>query len=257
MAAQAFIPAMLELGGKDPAIVLESADLEAAAHSIMRGSIVNCGQACFATERIYVEYAVYDAFVEKLCSLAGEIEINYPDIRQGHIGPFIFSRQAEIVQNQLKDAIEKGAKVMTGGTIENHEGGQWLRPTIIVNVDHGMQIMREETFGPVLPVMRVGSVDEAVSLANDTSYGLSAAVFGAEHDAEAVAARVDAGGIFINDIDLVGEVGLDAEKNAFKCSGLGGSRYGPNGILRFVRKKAIVHRHDKPDEISSLAGINA
>lgn len=101
---------------------------------------------------------------------------------------------------------------MTGGTIENHEGGQWLRPTIIVNVDHGMQIMREETFGPVLPVMRVGSVDEAVSLANDTSYGLSAAVFGAEHDAEAVAARVDAGGIFINDIDLVGEVGLDAEK---------------------------------------------
>ena len=256
-AAQAFIPAMLELGGKDPAIVLESADLEAAAHSIMRGSIVNCGQACFATERIYVEYAVYDAFVEKLCSLAGEIEINYPDIRQGHIGPFIFSRQAEIVQNQLKDAIEKGAKVMTGGTIENHEGGQWLRPTIIVNVDHGMQIMREETFGPVLPVMRVGSVDEAVSLANDTSYGLSAAVFGAEQDAEAVAARVDAGGIFINDIDLVGEVGLDAEKNAFKCSGLGGSRYGPNGILRFVRKKAIVHRHDKPDEISSLAGINA
>ena len=255
-AAQAFIPAMLELGGKDPAIVLESADLEAAAHSIMRGSIVNCGQACFATERIYVEYAVYDAFVEKLCSLAGEIEINYPDIRQGHIGPFIFSRQAEIVQNQLDDAVEKGAKVMTGGTIENHEGGQWLRPTIIVNVDHGMQIMREETFGPVLPVMRVGSVDEAVSLANDTSYGLSAAVFGAEQDAEAVAARVDAGGIFINDIDLVGEVGLDAEKNAFKCSGLGGSRYGPDGILRFVRKKAIVHRHDKPDEISSLAGIN-
>ena len=256
VAAQAFIPAMLELGGKDPAIVLESADLEAAAHSIMRGSIVNCGQACFATERIYVEYAVYDAFVEKLCNLAGEIEINYPDIRQGHIGPFIFSRQAEIVQNQLDDAVEKGAKVMTGGTIENHEGGQWLRPTIIVNVDHDMQIMREETFGPVLPVMRVGSVDEAVSLANDTSYGLSAAVFGAEHDAEAVAARVDAGGIFINDIDLVGEVGLDAEKNAFKCSGLGGSRYGPDGILRFVRKMAIVDRHDKPEEISSLGGID-
>ena len=253
-AAQALIPAMLELGGKDAAIVLASADLDAAAHSIMRGSIVNNGQACFATERIYVEDAVYDSFLEKLTALAAQVEINYPDIGQGHIGPFIFSSQAEIVQSHIDEAVGKGAQAVTGGAVEDHEGGKWLPPTIMVNVDHSMQIMTEETFGPVLPVMNVASVDEAVSLANDTRYGLSAAVFGAETDAEAVAERLDAGGIYINDIDLVGEVGLDAEKNAFKCSGLGGSRYGQAGILRFTRTKALVTRHDKPAQIDELAG---
>ena len=201
-AAESFIPAMLELGGKDPAIVLQSADLDNAAHSIMRGAIVNTGQACFAIERIYVEESVYEQFTEMLCALSTEIDIDYPD--------------------QLDDAAARGAKILTGGVIENNDGGLWLRPTVMVDVDHSMKIMREETFAPVLPIMKFSSVEEAIALANDTTYGLSAAIFGAESDVQPIAREIDAGGIYINDVDLVGEVGLDAEKNAFKCSGLGG-----------------------------------
>ena len=252
-AAESFIPAMLELGGKDPAIVLQSADLDNAAHSIMRGAIVNTGQACFAIERIYVEESVYEQFTEMLCALSTEIDIDYPDISKGHIGPFISGAQADIVQAQLDDAAARGAKILTGGVIENNDGGLWLRPTVMVDVDHSMKIMQEETFAPVLPIMKFSSVEEAIALANDTKYGLSAAIFGAESDVQPIAREIDAGGIYINDVDLVGEVGLDAEKNAFKCSGLGGSRYGPDGILRFMRKKALVSRHNPADKIDVLA----
>ncbi len=252
-AADAFIPAMLELGGKDPAIVLKSADMDAAAPAIMRGAIVNTGQACFSIERIYVDALIYDEFVEKLCELAQQIEIDYPDIKHGHIGPFILAKQAEIVQRQIEDALTKGAKVLTGGIIEDHEGGLWLRPTVMVDVDHSMEIMQKETFGPVLPVMKFSTIEEAIILSNDTTYGLSAAVFGAEEVAQQVASALDAGGVYINDVDLIGEVGLYAEKNAFKLSGLGGSRYGPDGILRYLRKKALVTRHNKPDDMNVLA----
>jgi acyl-CoA reductase-like NAD-dependent aldehyde dehydrogenase len=144
--------------------------------------VVNTGQACFSTERIYVDAEIFDEFSEKLCSLAKKIEIDYPDIQRGHIGPLISARQAEIVQDQIDDAVRKGAKILTGGKIENHEGGLWLRPTIMVNVDHGMKIMQEETFGPILPLMKFSTTAEAVALSNETTCGLSAAVFGSEAD---------------------------------------------------------------------------
>lgn len=254
VAAEGFKPAFLELGGKDPAIVLASANIENAAHAIMRGGIVNTGQACFATERIYGEKGICKELTDKLCNLAAQIELNYPDIEKGHIGPLIFDKQAEIIRSHLDDAIAKGAKVLCGGEIEEHGGGYWIRPTVLVNVDHSMQIMQDETFGPILPVMDFETESEVIELANDTIYGLSAAVFGDENDVVRVGRQLEAGGIYMNDIDLMGAVGMYAEKVAFKCSGMGGTRYGPGGIFRYLRQQALILQHDVPERIDALAG---
>ena len=115
---------------------------------------------------------------------ASALDLNYPDIHQGHIGPLIFGQQAEIIRSHLDDAKARGAKVLTGGQIEEHGGGLWIRPTVVVNVDHSMQLMRDETFGPVIPVMSYKEVDDAIRLANDTDYGLSAAVLGEAAEAD-------------------------------------------------------------------------
>lgn len=251
-AASELKPAFLELGGKDPAIVLRTATIESAAHAIMRGSAVNTGQSCFSIERVYVDRSIADALTEKLVQLAGKIEINYPNIASGHMGPLIFAKQAETIQAHLDDAVAKGARILINGVIERHGGGLWIRPTILANVDHTMRIMREETFGPILPIMTFQTEEEAIRLANDTTYGLSAAIFGADADVKRIAREIDAGGLYLNDIDLMGSVGMKAEKMAFKTSGMGGTRYGPGGFLRYVKQKAMILRHDAPATIDSL-----
>ncbi len=249
--AERFIPVFTELGGKDPAIVLESADIERATTAILTGSIMGAGHQCFSIERIYVMDAVYDEFVSKLAEKAKKITLNYPDILQGDIGPLIFKQQAEIIEGHIRDAISKGAVCLAGGEIENLGGGLWCRPTVLANTDHSMAVMVDETFGPVMPVMRVKSVEEAIQLANASDYGLSACVFaGTEEEALPVAHRIEAGGISINDAGLaphfIGDNNV-AEKTAFKCSGLGGSRTGAESIKRFVRKRALIsNRSNQP-----------
>lgn len=239
-AARAFIPAFLELGGKDPAIVLAGADIERAAAACLSGSISNAGQACQALERIYVDRRIFPSFLDALVRRAMRIRLAWPDPTEGEIGPIIFDRQAEIIADHIADAVAKGARILTGGRIERLGGGAWIAPTVMVDVDHGMKVMTEESFGPLLPVMPFDSEDEAVRLANDSRYGLSAAVFaGTEVEARAVAARLDAGAVSINDAALTAMV-YDAEKNSFKLSGLGGSRMGPSGLARFLRKKALL-----------------
>lgn len=238
-AARNFIPAFLELGGNDPAIVLEDADLDRAVTALLRGSVLNTGQACQSIERIYVARPLYDRFVDKLTAAASDVSTNAQDIHQGHLGPIIFEKQAAIIQRQLDDAHAKGAVIHTGGEIETH-GGNWLRPTVVTDVTDDMALMTEETFGPVLPVIPFDSEDEAIAAANNTEYGLSAAVFSEDLDhAKRVAERIDAGGISINDAALTGLM-HEAEKNSFKLSGMGGSRMGPAGYLRFFRKKALI-----------------
>lgn len=239
--ARHFIPACLELGGKDPAIVLASADPARAAEVILRASVQATGQACQSLERVYVQRPIYEAFLANLVAAARRIELNYPDMRAGQMGPLIFARQAEIIAGQLADARARGAQVLTGGEIEHHGGGSWLRPTVVTAVTHDMTLMTEETFGPVIPVMPFDDIDEAVQLANDSQYGLSAAVFGEEAEARRVATRLDAGAVSINDGGLTTEA-FDAEKNSFKFSGMGSSRMGPSGLLRFLRKRAILVR---------------
>jgi succinate-semialdehyde dehydrogenase/glutarate-semialdehyde dehydrogenase len=249
--ARNFIPAFLELGGKDPAIVLPGADPDRAAAIILRASVQATGQACQSLERVYVHESLEKPFLERLVARAEAVELNWPDIHRGHIGPLIFAKQADIIAAHLKDAVEQGARILTGGVIERHGGGCWLRPTVVTGVNHRMQLLTEETFGPVIPVMTYADVDEAVRLANDSRYGLSGAVIGPEAEALAVAARLDVGAVSINDGGLTTEV-YDAEKNAFKFSGMGASRMGPSGLLRFLRKRALLLQRGQPREISAL-----
>jgi len=152
--------------------------------------------------------------------------------------------------------VARGAKVLCGGRVETH-GGKWLKPTVLVDVTHDMKVMREETFGPVMPVMAYRDEDEAVRLANDGLYGLSAAVIAGEvAEAEAIALRLDAGGISINDGALTGQM-HECEKHSFKCSGLGGTRMGPGGFTRFFRKKALMFQTGQPLPIEAFDEANA
>jgi len=241
--AQRFIPAFLELGGKDPAVVTRTADLEQAASAVLKGAVHNTGQICFATERVYVDSAIHDAFVAELVAQAERLELNYPDIERGHVGPFIHDVQADVVDAHLEDALGRGATLRTGGPSETHGGGRYMRPTVLVGVDHDMRIMREETFGPVVPVMQYNDLDEAIRLANDSEYGLSAAVLaGSAEEARAVAERINAGAISLQDTSLTINIMRDVEKTSYAHSGLGGSRMGPNALLRFLRRKALITR---------------
>jgi succinate-semialdehyde dehydrogenase / glutarate-semialdehyde dehydrogenase len=239
-AAKQFIPAFLELGGKDPAIVLESADLDLATSAILWGAVVNTGQSCLSIERIYVADVIAKPFTEQLVSKATQLKLAYPTVNSGDIGPIIAERQATIIADQLQDAIEKGAIVHCGGKIETLDGGLWCYPTVLTNVNHTMKIMTEETFGPIMPIMAFTSVEEAIQLANDTLYGLSAAVFaGSQAEALAVGDRIQAGAISINDAALTALI-HEGEKNAFNYSGMGGSRMGASALKRFMRKKAYL-----------------
>ena len=250
--ARNFIPAFLELGGKDPAIVLPTANLEKAARIILRASVQATGQACQSLERIYVPEEHYDAFVAVLVAMAEKVELNYPDVHQGQIGPLIFARQAEIIVAHIEDAVQKGAEIRCGGKIESYGGGTWIRPTVLTGVDHSMQVMTEETFGPVIPVMPYKDVDAAIRLANDTKYGLSAAVIGPDID-EAIAGgrQINVGAVSINDGGLTTDV-HDAVHDSFRLSGMGASRMGMSGITRFMRQKAILIRHAEALGIESL-----
>ena len=244
-AAQKFIPAYLELGGKDPAIVLEGADLDRATTAILRASIVATGQACQSLERLYVAQADHDEFIQLLTEKAMAATLSKDNPNKGIVGPLIFSLQAAVIQQHLDDALQKGAIIYCGGKIEDHRGAKWIAPTVLGNVDHSMLIMTEETFGPIMPVMAFCSPEQAVALANDTSYGLSAAVFGNdEESALSVAKQINAGGISINDAGLTSMV-FETEKSAFGYSGMGPSRVGGSGLTRFLRQQSLyVNRGD-------------
>lgn len=241
-AAEQFKPAFLELGGKDPAIVLEGADVRRAAELVVQGATENSGQLCSSIERVYAHESLVDAFIYETCRLASELSFNHPHVETGEIGPIILERQAGILRDHLGDAVSKGARILVGGNVVEIDGGLWCEPTVVVNVNHEMRLMRDETFGPIIPVMSYSAVDQAVRLANDSSYGLSAMVVGPEAEALSVGRRIRAGGLWINDFDTIGGVGEKAEKQAFNQSGMGGSRYGPGGFIRFIRKQALVVR---------------
>lgn len=242
-AAARLIPASLELGGKDPLIVLPSADPVAAATIALRSAVVGTGQACQSIERVLVPAGPFgDAFVRALVTAAGAVRLNWPDIETGDIGPFIHAPQAAIVQAQIDEAVAAGACVLTGGRVETLGGGRYLRPTVLTDVTPAMAVWREETFGPVLPVMRYGSLDEAVTLANESDFGLSAAVLaGAAGEAAAVGARLRAGAVSLGDAALTTMVS-DAEKTSFGVSGVGPSRMGDSGLLRFLRWQALLRQ---------------
>jgi acyl-CoA reductase-like NAD-dependent aldehyde dehydrogenase len=238
-AAQRFIPAFLELGGKDPAVVLASADLERAVRTATFCSVQSAGQACQSLERIYVARELYDEFVERAVAIATSLEINYPDISNGVVGPFIFEAQGSTVLHQLAAAKGDGATIHCGGELLNH-GGFWMRPTVVTDVNHQMSLMQDETFGPVMPIMPFDTEAQALQLANDSRYGLSAAVFaGSVDEGRSFARGMHAGAISINDAALTVLI-HEFEHDAFGFSGLGASRTGLSAYTRFTREQAIM-----------------
>jgi succinate-semialdehyde dehydrogenase / glutarate-semialdehyde dehydrogenase len=236
-----FIPVFLELGGKDAVIVTESADIERATSAILWGSVANAGQSCLSIERIYVQRSIFNQFLSRLVGKANQLNLAYPTMDSGQIGPIISEKQVVIIDNQLEDAFKKGATLKAGSTrCEELGGGYYCRPTILTNVNHDMKIMTEETFGPLLPVMMYSDIDEAISLVNGTQYGLSGAVFaGTEDEAMGIARQMKCGAVSINDAALTA-VMHEGEKNSFKMSGIGGTRMGPSAIKRFMKQKAYL-----------------
>jgi acyl-CoA reductase-like NAD-dependent aldehyde dehydrogenase len=195
------VPCTLELGGKDPMIVCEDADLERAAAGAVYGAFANAGQVCVSTERVYVVDRVADEFVRKVVEKTAEL-------RQGSdgesdVGPMIQASQLEIVDRQVRDAVARGARVLAGGRRNPGSKGLYFEPTVLVDVDHDMAIMREETFGPTLPIMRVRDEDEALRLANDTPYGLNANVWTRDkRKGVELAKQIQAGSAVVNDCML-------------------------------------------------------
>ncbi len=251
--AKNFIPVFLELGGKDPVIVTKDADINVATDAVLRGAVFATGQICYSIERIYVHESIHDEFVELIIKKSKDIKLNDKDIHKGHIGPMIFNKQSTIIDSQIEDALHKGAILKTGGKSEKINGGIYYRPTVITEVDHSMNIMNDETFGPIMPIMKFSSDEEAVTLANDTDYGLSGAVIaGTEPDAMKIGSKINAGGISLMDTTLTGAILRDAEKNSFNFSGLGGSRMGPASIMRFFRKKAFMTNTKNPQRMEDM-----
>jgi acyl-CoA reductase-like NAD-dependent aldehyde dehydrogenase len=236
--AERLIPYSLELGGKDPAVVLADADLERAANGIAWGGMTNSGQVCVSIERVYVEAPIYDEFVAKLTDKVSRLRQGQDDDRyRFDVGAMATAAQRDIVARHVDEAVAGGARVTTGGKPTGV--GTFFQPTVLADADHSMSCMREETFGPTLPVVKVTDEDEAIRLANDSRYGLSATVWTSDPArGERVARRIEAGAVNINDVMANGfQFGLPMP--GWKDSGIGARNGGAEGILKYCRAQAI------------------
>jgi acyl-CoA reductase-like NAD-dependent aldehyde dehydrogenase len=221
-AAQQLVPCVLELGGKDPAIVLADADLDSAAKKIAWGAFANSGQTCASVERVYVHESVAQPLTDKLVALAKSLRQGEPNTHDVDVGAMTTQMQVDIIQRHLDDARAKGAVILAGGEITvTPEGARFVQPTVLTAVTHEMAIVRDETFGPMLPIMTFKTDDEAVRLANDSTYGLSAYVFsGSRAHAEKIANQLIAGTVMHNDT-LYTHAAPETPWGGVKQSGLG------------------------------------
>ncbi len=234
-AAQRLIPVVLELGGKDPMIVLEDANVDVASSGAVWGSLMNCGQTCISVERCYVHRSLFDRFVSECARKMQTLRVA---VRDGDIGPLISQRQLEIVAGQVADAVASGATVVCGGCRLPELGPNFYAPTLLTGVTPQMRIMREETFGPVLPVIPFSTDDEAVALANDSEFGLAASVWSrSRHHGESIARRIRAGCVMVN--DAVTGFGIsEAPHGGFKSSGIGRT-HGVLGMREMLQPRYV------------------
>lgn len=236
-AARRLTPVSLELGGKDPMIVLDDADVELAANAAVWGAMFNAGQTCVSVERVYVMEQVYDAFVAAVVKAVQNLKVGSGE---GYdFGALIDESQVAVTAKHVDDALAKGAKALTGG--KRSDGpGSFYPPTVLVDVDHSMACMTEETFGPTLPIMKVSSVGEAVRLANDSPYGLSAAVFSKDVErAKDIALQLDCGAVNVNDV-ISNLMCTTAPMGGWKTSGIGARFGGVDGVRKYCRQETVV-----------------
>jgi len=238
-AAETLTPVSLELGGKDPMIVLRDADVERAANTAVYWGMANGGQICQSIERVYVEEPVYDEFVSKVIEKTRALRQGRPEgAGSVEVGAVTFAPQVEIIERHIRDAVEKGARVELGGKPADGPG-RFFQPTVLTGVDHSMEIMTEETFGPTLPIMKVRDEDEAVHYANDTRYGLNSSVFTRDVEkGERIARELSAGNACVNDA-LVNYGATELPFGGTHESGIG-VRHGAQGIQKYCEVQSVL-----------------
>ena len=231
------IPCTLELGGKDPMVVCADADIESAAAGALAGAYMNTGQYCCGTERVYVVDSIADEFTEEVVRRASRLRQG--DTGESDIGAIFWPRQLEIIETHMKDAVSKGATVRVGGRRNPDLKGLYFEPTVLTDVSHDMQIMVDETFGPILPIMRVKDEDEAIRLANDSHYGLGATIWTTDNQkAVRLAQKIESGSVCINDMTVTYGC-LEAPFGGRKSSGVGQIN-GKNGILGYCHQLPVI-----------------
>ncbi|MEU9510241.1 succinic semialdehyde dehydrogenase [Micromonospora sp. NPDC048170] len=241
-AARRLVPSSLELGGKNPLLVLDDADLDRAVEGAIRACFASAGQLCVSAERVYVADRLHDEFLRRFVARTGTLRLGVGGDFDADLGSLASARQLDTVTAHVTDAVARGATLHTGGRHRPDIGPYVFEPAVLTGVVPGMRMHAEETFGPVVAVHRFDTDDEAVALANDTAYGLNASVFsGSGARGEAVAARIDAGAVNVNDGYSAVWGSVDAPMGGWKDSGLGG-RHGADGLLRFTRVKTVARQ---------------
>jgi acyl-CoA reductase-like NAD-dependent aldehyde dehydrogenase len=237
-AAERLLPVVLELGGKDPMLVLQDADADIASSAAVWGAFVNAGQTCLSVERCYVHCSLYEEFLRACVEKTKKLRVGDGRYPETDVGPMIHERQLRIVEAHVEDAVRRGARVLAGGARLPELGKNFYKPTVLADVTQEMGIMREETFGPVLPVMAFDSDEEAVKLANDSEYGLAASVWTRDRArGERLARRIQAGTVMVNDV--VSCFGIsEAPHGGVKSSGVGRA-HGRFGLEEMVRLKYL------------------
>ena len=237
-AAKKLLPMVLELGSKDPMIVLEDADLDVASTGAVWGAMMNCGQTCLSVERCYVQRSIYEKFLELCRQKIEKLRVGEGLNSEVEMGPLIHERQLRTVEDHVNDAVTRGARLLTGGRRLPELGPNFYAPTLLADVTHDMRIMQEETFGPALPVAPFDTDDDAVRLANDSVFGLAASVWTNNRKrGEAIAARVRAGTIMVN--DAISAFGIaEAPHGGFEQSGIGRA-HGELGLAEMVLVKYV------------------
>lgn len=241
-AAKTLTPVVLELGGKDPMIVLEDADVETAASAAVWGAFSNSGQACASVERCYVHEKVAEQFIASVVEKTETLKQNVGFVEDTDIGAMSSERQLALVEEHVKDAVAHGARVLTGGKRAANLSGSFYEPTVLTDVNHTMTIMREETFGPTLPVMSFKTESEAVRLANDSIFGLTASVWTKDTQrGRRIAEQLEAGTVMVNEVLYTHGI-AQTPWGGMKQSGLGRT-HGRLGLLELVAPQHVHVNH--------------